>query len=180
MAGGIPSQCAETPQPRGSWKGAEPVCPTPARTANQDTLLLGKLRNLSISNSSSKAASVASPRWANGNWQHRQNKCKRCSLKRSLHRNSQRQNTSGRFKGAPCPPNHQLPYWGSKNSSAFGNVNPILVMFNFTSCVFVLLEEVKLMHCMLVLFPLIADLQTMSAVVWSDKSCLQDTDSPGD
>lgn len=105
---------------------------------------------------------------------------KKCSLKRSLHRNSQRQSTTGRFKCAPCPPNHQPPYWGSKNSSAFGNVNPILVMFNFTSCVFVSLEEVKLMHCMFVLFPLIADLQTMSAVVWSDKSCLQDTDSPGD
>lgn len=105
---------------------------------------------------------------------------KKCPLKRSLHRNSQRQNTTGRFKCAPCPLNHQPPYWGSKNSSAFGNVNPILVMFNFTSCVFVSLEEVKLMHCMFVLFPLIADLQTMSAVVWSDKSCLQDTDSPGD
>lgn len=77
----------------------------------------------------------------------------KCSLKRPPHRNSQRQNTTGRFQCAPCPPNHQLSYWGSKNSSAFGNVSPILVMFNFTSCAFVPLEEVKLMHCMFVLFP---------------------------
>lgn len=80
----------------------------------------------------------------------------------------------------PLPLKPPATYWGSKNSSAFGNVNSILVIFNFTSCVFVLLKEVKLMHCMFVLFPLTADLQTMSAVVWSDKSCLQDTDSPGD
>lgn len=43
-------------------------------------------------------------------------------------------------------------------------MNSILVTFNFTSCVFVLFKEVKLMHSMFILFLLIVDLQTMSGL----------------
>lgn len=55
-------------------------------------------------------------------------------------------------------------HWRYINNETFGNVNSILVTFSLTSCVFVLFKEVKLMHSMFILFPVIVDLQTMSGL----------------
>lgn len=168
----IPSQCQGTGKEQSL---SVPHLPgQPARTH-----LHRKSEEPEHCHSSGTAAAAAPHRWANGSCQHGQNKCKNALYNGCTPQFSAAQH-HGQVQVCPLPPKPPVPYWGSKNSSAVGNTSPVLVMFNFTSCVFVLLEEVKLVHGMFALFPAVAGSQTMSAVVWSDKSRLQDTGPPGD